>query len=175
MRYTLTLLCFTLTATGLGQTTVYDFLRLDRSARIAALGGNSVSLAGDIASFFQNPAVLDSSTHKQASFSFQKHVLDINSGFVAYGRTLPGIGQFGAGISVVSYGNFEETDAVGNTTGSFSAGDFALQIGYAVQPSTLWLWGVACRGSTEIHLFQHSGIPLYGSGSRRGPFACCAQ
>ncbi|MCS7014092.1 MAG: type IX secretion system protein PorQ [Chloroherpetonaceae bacterium] len=132
MRYTLTLLCFTLTATGLGQTTVYDFLRLDRSARIAALGGNSVSLAGDIASFFQNPAVLDSSTHKQASFSFQKHVLDINSGFVAYGRTLPGIGQFGAGISVVSYGNFEETDAVGNTTGSFSAGDFALQIGYAV-------------------------------------------
>lgn len=127
MRYALALLCLTLTATCSAQTTVYEFLRLDRSARIAALGGNSVSLTSDVASFFQNPAILDSSTHKQASFSFQKHILDINSGFIAYGREWQGIGQFGAGLSVVSYGSFEETDEVGNVTGAFSAGDFALQ------------------------------------------------
>lgn len=113
------------------QTTAFEFLRLDRSARIAALGGNSVSLAHDINSFFQNPAVLDSATHKQAAFSFQKHLLDINSGFLGYGRQIEGIGDFGAGITFVSYGSFDETDEVGNSMGTFSANDLALHLAYA--------------------------------------------
>ncbi len=131
MRFLLTLYLALSASFTYAQTSVYEFLRLDRSARIAALGGNSASLAGDINSFFQNPAVLDSATHKQASFSFQKHLLDINSGFLAYGRQLENLGDFGAGITFVNYGRFDETDEVGNTLGTFSANDVALHLAYS--------------------------------------------
>ncbi|KER09209.1 MAG: hypothetical protein HY22_13145 [[Candidatus Thermochlorobacteriaceae] bacterium GBChlB] len=113
------------------QTTVYEFLRLDRSARVAALGGNSVSLSGDIVALFQNPAALDSATHKQASFSFQKHILDINSGYAAYARRIESLGDVGVGVSFINYGSFENTDGVGNQSGTFSSNDLAVQVGYA--------------------------------------------
>ncbi|MFN3386757.1 MAG: type IX secretion system protein PorQ [Candidatus Thermochlorobacter sp.] len=127
----LTILLIAFASSVHAQTTAFEFLRLDRSARIAALGGNSASLAHDINSFFQNPAVLDSTTHKQAAFSFQKHLLDINSGFLAYGRQIENIGDFGAGITFVSYGSFDETDEIGNTIGTFSATDLALHLAYS--------------------------------------------
>jgi len=113
------------------QDKVYDFLNLERSARIAALGGNSVSFAGDLNAFFQNPAVLNAETDRRGAFSFQKHLLDINSGCAVYGRTFESIGDVAVGISYVNYGSFDETDERGNMIGSFSAQDLALQVGYA--------------------------------------------
>lgn len=114
----------------LAQTAVYDFLRLDRSARVAALGGNGVSLKGDVVALFQNPAALSSETDKSASFSFQKNLMDINAGFIAYGRSINGYGDFGVGLSYINYGSFARADAQGNKIGEFTAGDLCLQIGY---------------------------------------------
>lgn len=114
----------------LAQTAVYEFLRLDRSARIAALGGNSVSIKGDVVGLFQNPASISSETDKSASFSFQKNLMDINAGFIAYGREIKGVGDFGVGLSYINYGTFTRTDAAGNTEGEFTAGDLCLQLGY---------------------------------------------
>lgn len=115
------------------QTFVYEFLRLDKSARVVALGGNSVSMKGDIVGFFQNPAALSDETNKSASFSFQKNLMDVNAGFVAYGREIKGVGDFGLGVSYINYGTFSRTDGQGNTNGEFSAGDLSLQIGYGRQ------------------------------------------
>lgn len=112
------------------QTAVYEFLRLDRSARVAGLGGNSVSIKGDVVGLFQNPASISSETDKSASFSFQKNLMDINAGFIAYGREIKGIGDFGIGFSYINYGTFTRTDVAGNTGGEFTAGDLCLQLGY---------------------------------------------
>ncbi|MDX2128667.1 MAG: PorV/PorQ family protein [Chloroherpetonaceae bacterium] len=110
-------------------TTLYDFMLYDRSARIAALSGNTVSLDGDIVNAFQNPALFSKESSGQGSASFQKHFLDINSGFLAYGFELEDIGSMGIGITYVSYGTFDEADELGNITGSFSAADLAIQAG----------------------------------------------
>ncbi|MGQ9805993.1 MAG: type IX secretion system protein PorQ [Chlorobiales bacterium] len=112
------------------QTAVYEFLRLDRSARVAGLGGNSVSLKGDVVGLFQNPASISSETDKSASFSFQKNLMDINAGFIAYGREIKGIGDFGIGLSYINYGTFTRADVAGNTGGEFTAGDLCFQLGY---------------------------------------------
>lgn len=114
----------------LAQTTVYEFLRLDRSARVAALGGNSVSMKGDVVGLFQNPASMSSETDKSASFSFQKNLMDINAGFIAYGRQIKGIGDFGLGLSYINYGTFTRADAAGNLAGEFTASDLCFQLGY---------------------------------------------
>lgn len=142
------------TSTTYAQNKVYEFLRIDRSARIAALGGNGVSLKNDIVSFFQNPAVLSRETNRDASFSFQKQVLDINAGFLAYGRRVDGVGDFGAGISYVNYGTFDETDNLGNKTGTFSANDLALQIGYAALLET-FEFGELRGGATLKYIFSN--------------------
>ncbi len=112
------------------QTAVYEFLRLDRSARVAALGGNSVSMKGDVVGLFQNPASISHETDKSASFSFQKNLMDINAGFIAYGREIKGVGDVGIGLSYINYGTFTRADAAGNTAGEFTAGDLCFQLGY---------------------------------------------
>ncbi len=121
MRSYFLLILLSLSASLSAQTAVYEFLRLDRSARVAALGGNSVSMKGDIVGLFQNPASISSETDKSASFSFQKNLMDINAGFIAYGREIKGIGEFGVGFSYINYGTFMRADAQAIRGGEFTA------------------------------------------------------
>ena len=58
---------------------IYDFLRLDGSARAGALGGSFVSNNDDADVIFYNPAGIELLEGNPASFSFVKHLLDINN------------------------------------------------------------------------------------------------
>lgn len=111
---------------------VYDFLRNDASARASAMGGAFMTVGGDPTGLFYNPALLstmDSTT--QIAFTGFKHVLDINSGSLAGGGRIGGIGTVGAGITYNSYGTFERTDRTGNALGEFGSQDLALTLGWA--------------------------------------------
>jgi hypothetical protein len=109
----------------------YDFLRLDNGARSAALAGSFVSVTDDPIVIFYNPAGLGTLNSKQASFGFLKHLLDINSGYVAYGQQFRDWGWFGAGVSYINYGSFTEMDDVGNRLGTFHASEIALLASYS--------------------------------------------
>jgi hypothetical protein len=111
--------------------TTYAFLRLDNGARSAAMAGSFVSITDDPSVIFYNPAGLGTLTSGRASFGFLKHLLDINSGYAAYGQQFRDWGWFGIGISYINYGSFEETDVVGNRLGTFHANEFALLGGYS--------------------------------------------
>jgi hypothetical protein len=114
-----------------GTTTAFSFLRNDASARAAALAGSFETIQNDPNAIFYNPASLASLTGKSGSIGFFKHLLDINSGCVSYSMPVEGIGRFGAGLTYTNYGSFDEMDVVGNSSGTFSANDIALSIGYA--------------------------------------------
>ena len=60
------------------QGSTYQFLQLDMSARAAALGGTFVSNGDNPDVIFYNPAGLEFLDKSPVSFSFVKHVLDIN-------------------------------------------------------------------------------------------------
>ena len=115
-----------------GDNTVYNFLRNDVGARAAALAGSFNTIQGDPDVMFYNPAGLASLESSHGSVGFFKHLLDINAGHLSYSTEFDGIGRFGAGILFTNYGTFDETDLLGNTTGSFGANDIALSIAYAL-------------------------------------------
>jgi hypothetical protein len=111
--------------------TIYNFLRNDVGARPAALAGSFVAVTNDPNALFYNPASLSTLDNPGGSIGFFKHLLDINSGYVAYSQAIEDIGAFGAGIVYTNYGSFTETDDLGNTIGDFNASDFAVTIGYS--------------------------------------------
>ncbi len=109
----------------------YEFLRVDMSARAGALGGSFVSYFDDADIIFYNPAGMKLSSDSPASFSFVKHLLDINLASLSYVTEISDIGKFGAAVKYINYGSFDQADEFGNRTGEFGAGELALLVGYA--------------------------------------------
>jgi hypothetical protein len=109
----------------------YDFLRLDLSARAAALGGTFVSNTDDPNVIFYNPAGLKMLTGSPISFSFLKYLLDINFASITYSTEFEDIGRVAAGIKYANYGTFPYTDEFGYKYGEYSAGEAAFILGYS--------------------------------------------
>lgn len=112
--------------------TGFSFLRLEPSARAAALGGSFSAVYGDdVNALFYNPAGLNKAMHRALSLSYLNHLSDLNAGFIAYSRHIEHVGTLGAGLRFLSYGEFDETDEAGERTGTFGAADVALTLGGA--------------------------------------------
>ena len=123
----------------------YDFLRLDGSARAGALGGSFVSNNDDADVIFYNPAGIKLLDGNPASFSFVKHLMDINLASLSYSSEFEDIGRFGAAIKYINYGSFDEADEFGNRIGEFSANEMALVVGYANQLDENFYYGANAK------------------------------
>jgi hypothetical protein len=148
----------------------YDFLRLDGSARAGALGGSFVANNDDADVIFYNPAGIKLLEGQPASFSFVKHLMDINLASLTYSTEFEDIGRFGAAIKYINYGSFDGADEFGNKTEKFGAGEFAFVVGYANQLDENFYYGanakfiysgIADRSSTAmaVDLGLHYAIP----------------
>lgn len=111
--------------------TSFEFLKLDGSARSAALGGAFVSNNDDPSVIFYNPASVHFVESGKASFGYLKHLLDVNSGFINYVREFGAIGKLGIGLTYTNYGDFELLDEFGFSSGNFSANDFGIIANYS--------------------------------------------
>ncbi len=120
---------FELTA---GDRSTYQFLQNDVSARASAMAGSFVSMPGDPAGIFYNPATIGTSLLPLASFGYTSHVLDIKAGFAAYTQEIQDFGVVGIGVNYFNYGTFDETDILANKLGTFGAGDMALSLSVAL-------------------------------------------
>ncbi|MFA6468085.1 MAG: type IX secretion system protein PorQ [Bacteroidota bacterium] len=114
-----------------GDRPTYQFLQNDVSARAAAMAGSFVSMSGDPAGIFYNPASIGTSLTPVAAFGYTSHLLDINAGFAAYTQEIQDLGVVGIGVNYVDYGIFDQTDVLANKLGTFSAGDLAASISLA--------------------------------------------
>jgi len=66
---------------------VYSFLDLPVSSRLAALGGSNVSLRDNDLNFaFRNPAMLTDETHNTLGLNMANYLSDIQFGSVMYGH-----------------------------------------------------------------------------------------
>ncbi len=110
----------------------YSFLGLTNSARVAALGGESVSLLDDdINLVFHNPALLTAGMHNNLNLNYVNYFAGVNFGYASYGYHREGIGNFVAGIHYVDYGTFDRTDELGENMGTFRASEYALNLVYS--------------------------------------------
>jgi long-subunit fatty acid transport protein len=120
----------TVTAVHAQKVYIYDFLRNDASARAAAMGGSFVTVTNDPVGIYYNPATLNTVDSTQASFTYFKHLLDINSGSATFVTDIEDIGHVGVGVSYNNYGSFTRTDKVGQEIGDFSSNDIVAVLGW---------------------------------------------
>jgi hypothetical protein len=160
------LTAFTCGTAFAGTNSTYDFLRNDVSARAGALAGSYVTMMNDVSGIFYNPALLSTLEKPAGSLGFFKHLLDINSGYVAYSQQYEDIGYFGVGVLYVNYGSFQQTDDLGNSLNTtFSANDIALSLGYSNTLEENLYWGANAKfiyssiaGNSSMGLAADLGI-----------------
>jgi hypothetical protein len=126
------LLIFQVGAAQKGGESTYSFLGLANAARVAALGGEVVSLQDDdINLVFHNPALLSPGMHNNLNFNYVNYFAGVNYGYASYGYSREGIGNFAVGMHYVNYGTFDRTDELGEIQGTFRASEYALNLVYS--------------------------------------------
>ncbi len=130
--------------------TSFPVLRLEPSARSAALGGAFAAIdGGDVNTLFFNPAGPGPATTRRASFSYLNHLSDLNVGSVAYSHTLADSSTtVSGGVRFAHWGTFEGRDQFGNKTGDFGAGDLAVTTGVSRT------FGPRLRYGASLHLLH---------------------
>jgi hypothetical protein len=116
-----------------GETMPFQVLRIEPSARTAALAGSFAAVAdGDVNALFFNPAIPGPATSRSASVSYLNHLSDINAGSVAYSHTVRSWGTtLHGGVRFADWGTLDGRDRFGNPTEDFGAGETVLTLGGA--------------------------------------------
>ncbi len=144
--------------TGAGSS-VYGFLNLPVSSRLAALGGENVTIKdGELSSAMLNPALLGGMTHNILSLNYSYYLPGLMGGTAIYGRNFARAGFekkpdaadkpncFAAGIQYLDYGRMRYADAQGNDlNGTFTAKDIQINLMYARQLGSMFTVGVALK------------------------------
>lgn len=157
MRFTLKMLFFAVffTISIQGQT-IFEFLKLDTSPRTASLAGSFVAGNGDPNVIFYNPAGISTLKETPVSFSYIKHLMDVNAASLSASYEFEGIGRFGAAFQYINYGSFNEMTEDGIKTGEFKVADMAITLGYANQLDENFYYGINAK-------FIYSGIQNHSS------------
>ena len=151
MKQTLLIIIITTftSTTLLAQQGTYDFLRIDVSARAAALNGSFVSMKDDPNVIFYNPASIGTLTTPKVSASYVDYLMDVSAGTLSYGQHIDGIGNVGGGIIYMNYGTFNRTEIDQNGSidvlGTFGASDLAIIAGIAAHYDDDILVGVNAK------------------------------
>jgi hypothetical protein len=154
------ILAFPALQAQLGGGTVFRVLDIPSSARISALGGSPVAVYdNDINLGLFNPALLNASMAKQVSLSYLPYVDGINMGYAAYAHHLDSAGiTLSGSVQYVDYGTFTRRDETGEDQGSFSAGEYVIQVGGAHAIDSVFRMGVNLKFITSnIEAYNASG------------------
>ncbi len=161
--FILFLLISTITFSQVGGTKIYNFLNVSTSARQAALGGEVLTLYDDVNQPLWNPSTINKNIDNQASVSYVDFLADINYGSLSFAHLINRhFGALHAGVTFVNYGKFIGADETGIETGTFSARDLSLSLGYAYRiPKSHIHAGVNLKYiSSSIENYTSSGLAL---------------
>jgi len=123
----------TIASAQIGGRYTYQFLNLISSPRQAALGGKVITnYDQDVTQALFNPASINYRMDNHLSLNYVNYLGDVNYGSASYAYTWDRrVQTFHAGVTYVSYGQFDGYDEQGNETGSFTGNEIALSMGYA--------------------------------------------
>jgi len=111
--------------------TGFDLVRLDASARAAAMAGAPGAIGGaDPTVAFYNPALLTPDMSRAVAVGYTNHVSEIAAGTLLYARDVPRLGAtLAASVRYLSYGDFDGAGPDGTPDGTtFGAGEAALTL-----------------------------------------------
>lgn len=120
-----------------GGGSVYNFLNFSYSTRMTALGGSLISVHDDDATLLNvNPSYLDVRFNNTLALDFTNYFASTNYLSALYAHTFPKLGNLAFEVRYVGYGDFRGADISGMETGSFSANDYAVTVGWGRQLSS---------------------------------------
>ena len=145
----------------LGGNAVYNFMKLPMGGQLSALGGKNVSLfSADLSLITENPALLRKDHHGFVSSSFNH--------LAPFTNALQGIGayyhqksntSFAVGMLHLLYGQETQTDASGNSLGSFRAYDQLISASFAKSYGKRWHYGASLKLiHSNFGVFRSTGL-----------------
>jgi len=148
-------------------TTTFDFLNFPNSARIAALGGSSLSLPDpDITLTLANPSLISADNHNQIGLSFVDYYSDVNYGSAQFGRTFDKLGSFVGTMQFVNYGTFTRMTNQEINQGTFGANELALNIGWGRRLDSSFSIGANFKGIySSFDSYSASGLAVDVAGT----------
>lgn len=144
-----------------GGESIYNFLNISTSAKQTALGGKTITLIDDINQPLWNPAVINENLDNQLAINYSSYLSGINIGSVAFAKNISReFGMLHGSIKYINYGSLIEADESGNITGSFSASDIALSVGYAynIPSSNIFIGANIKLINSTISNYSSTGI-----------------
>jgi len=144
-----------------GQST-YSFLNITNSARVAALGGNALSINdNDITLTQTNPSLITKEMHNQVALSYVNYFTGNNFGFLMYSHSFEKAGSFVGTFQFMDYGKFTAADEAGNITGDFHASEYALSVGWGRQLHPNFLIGANAKLIySSLDVYKSFGIAV---------------
>lgn len=119
---------------GVAQTggdATYSFLNLTTSARVASLGGDFLAVRDqDVNLTLANPSLIVPEMSNTLALSLVSLRTGYKYGYAMYARDFKNVGSFVGTLQFINYGNMEYADEAGNTSGTFTANEAALNIGW---------------------------------------------
>ena len=120
----------------------YQFLELNNSSLAAALGGKVIANPTSLQLIYYNPALLDSTKHKNLSISYKKYFAGINLGDFTYAIKLKHYGNLAFGVHYINYGKFDQYDQQQNYLGQFTASEIAPYLTYSYAFDSVLTFGI---------------------------------
>jgi len=111
--------------------TAFDLLRLDPSARTAALAGPAALMGDDPTVALANPAFLTPEASGGLALGYVNLISDVNAGSALVARDVGWLGglSLGGGVRYLSYGDFERrVEGETDPSGSFGASEAAVTL-----------------------------------------------
>jgi len=141
-----------------GGDNVYEFLNLTQSGFISSAGGANVSVFnGNLNMAYENPSLLNTGMDRSVALNYTNYLAGINYGLAMYSRSIPGKGNFAAGITYLNYGSFTEADPSGNITGTFSASEYAFSLIHSLELDSMFSVGLNFKPVVS-HLEKYTSV-----------------
>jgi hypothetical protein len=151
----------------IGGSSTFDFLDRTNSARVAALGGNILAINdNDISLVLTNPSLINAEMSNTLALDFVTLSTAYSYGDIMYSRSFSKVGNFVGTFQFINYGSFTSADIAGNATGTFTAGEYALTLGWgrALSPH----FSIGANGKlvySQLESYHSSGLAVDVAGS----------
>jgi hypothetical protein len=143
-------------------TTIGQFLKIEPSSRVAAVGNAGAALSGEVSSIFYNPASLGRINGGDVQFTFNRWLADITYNYMAAGINIDGIGSLALIGTMLNSGEIDvrTVDQPLGTGERYSVKNLALGLGYGVMLTDRVSVGVQVNYINET--IWHSSLSTFG-------------
>lgn len=125
-------------------TTSVPFLNIPVTARAAGMGEAYTAIVDEASAITWNPAAMTQIESKSITLTHTAYLESSNYDYAAYAQNTERFGAWGVGFQYLSYDSIDQSDALGNTSGSFTPSDMAVSLGYA-RPIGAFSVGLAAK------------------------------